>query len=97
MTPLADACFVGLCRPGCAPRIGHHDPSFGLDAGRVFQDLREAFALLRRHRVAVHRLQWEFEGGLLLATNHDEVLRLLVSRRPAHRLGELWAVLEEMQ
>lgn len=88
---------MGLARAGRTPSFRVLDPSLPLDGARIFQDLRDAFGLLRRHRVAVHRLLWEFEGGCLLASQHDEVLRCLVTRRPASDVQDLWPALEEMQ
>jgi len=88
---------MGLAHAGRPPRFRVLDADLPLDGARIFQDVRDAFGLLRRHRVAVHRLLWEFEGGCLLASQHDEVLRCLVARHPATEVQELWAMLEEMQ
>lgn len=95
MTP--EACMMGLARAGRPPHFRVLDADLALDGARIFQDVRDAFGLLRRHRVAVHRMLWEFEGGCLLASQRDEVLRCLVTRRPPDQVEELWPTLEEMQ
>lgn len=89
--------MVGLARAGRPPSFRLLDPDLPLDGARIFQDVRDAFGLLRRHRVAVQRMLWEFEGGCLLASQQDEVVRCLVTRRPAHETEDLWPMLEEMQ
>lgn len=93
----SETCLMGLAHAGRPPRFRVLDAELPLDGARIFQDLRDAFGLLRRHRVSVHRLLWEFEGGCLLASQHDEVLRFLVTRSPATEVEQLWPALEEMQ
>lgn len=101
MTPalqsLPDACLVGLARDGRPPNFRLLNADLPLDGLRIFQDLRDTFALLRRHRVAVHRLLWEFEGGCLLASQHNEVLRCLVTRRCGSEVEDMWPLLGELQ
>lgn len=100
MTPalqnLPEACLAGLAKTGLPPRFCCFDPSLKMDGSRIFQDLRDVFALLRRHRVAAHRLVWEFEGGCLMASQRDDGVRCLVTRRPPTEVEHLWSVLEEI-
>lgn len=89
--------MMGLARAGRPPSFRVLDNNVSIDGVRIFQDLRDAFGLLRRHRVAVGRMLWEFEGGCLLASQQDEVVRCLVTRRSPNQVEELWPMLEEMQ